>query len=511
MKDNAAAANLQYLEGSWIDHLEARLTELIGDRQEWSSPAELGAHLDSGYVRRPHLDYLSSRIVKAVKDVEGGQSRYLLVSMPPRLGKSLTVSVQTPAWLLHRHPDWPIMLLSHSPDLAAGWGRQVRRLVEDHPELGLSVASDAGAATDWETTEQGTVISKSIRQSITGRGAKVMILDDVVKDFADAHSRRSREFVWDWWQANSRTRLHPPSLVIVLGTRWHEDDVIGRLQSTEYDGDPAQWEVISLPALAEDGDLLGRKEGEPLLSPLLPQETPEQALVRWADIKQAVGSYAWAALFQQHPSPATGAIFKSDWWQFWEPSSLPTSFDRLITSWDTAFKGTDTSDYVVGQLWGTVGADRYLLKQVRARLTFTETLPTVEQFIESSVFVAPQGVYEHIVEDKANGTAVLDVLKTRVPGMIAVSPTDSKEARARAVTPEIEAGNVYLPAHADWLLDFVGEATQFPNGAHDDQVDAMTQALTRLRSLGSVVTLVPQATINRGFRRAGAPGLRRRA
>lgn len=496
---------------SWVDALAEEVAEKIGARQAWDSPLDLASHVDPGYVRRDHLTYLSGRLTKAVADVEAGQSRYLLVSMPPRTGKSHLVSTFFPTWLLHKHPEWEVMLLSHSPDLAAGWGRQVRRMVEGHPELGLTVAHDAGAATDWETTRGGTVLSKSIRQSITGRGAKVMILDDVVKDFADAHSATSREYVWDWWLANSRTRLHPPSLVVVVGTRWHEDDIIGRLRSPEYEGDPGQWEVISLPALADhnpeagERDLLGREPGEPLLSPLIRDENPVEALERWADIRRAVGTYAWSALFQGSPSPAAGAIFERDWWQFWRPGDLPEHFDRVLTSWDCAFKGTDTSDYVVGQLWGVHGAKRYLLKQVRGRWSFTETLPQMRAFISEATDLAPQGVHEHIVEDKANGTAVIDVLKDEIPGMVPVNPTNSKEARARAVTPDVESGSVVLPALAEWLPDFVSEHTAFPNGAHDDQVDCLTQALSRLRSAGSVVALVPSATINRGFRRAG-PG-----
>jgi predicted phage terminase large subunit-like protein len=344
-----------------------------------------------------------------------------------------------------------------------------------------------------------------------------MILDDIVKDFADAHSTSSREFIWDWWTANSRTRLHPPALVVVIGTRWHEDDIIGRLLSHEHEGDPEQWEVISFPALAPNPeatnpvtkkpfgpDLLGRKEGEPLLSPIV-DETPEQALERWADIRQAVGSYAWASLFMQSPEPSDGAIFNSNWWQFWRPGDLSeVSFDRYLTSWDMAFKKTDQSDYVVGQLWGAAGANRYLLKQVRKRMTFTETLIEVEQFVEMCKELVPDGVHEHIVEDKANGTAVLDVLKDKIPGMIPFSPgQDSKEARARAISPTVEAGNVYLPALADWLPDFLSEHKSFPNGAHDDQVDCATQALLRLRSAGSVVTLLPQGTINRAAYRPG--------
>jgi predicted phage terminase large subunit-like protein len=407
------------------------------------------------------------------------------------------------------------MLLSHDPSLASGWGRQVRRHVEESgSQIGLSISPDAGAAKEWETPQGGGLLSRSIRESVTGRGAKVMILDDLVKDFAEAHSPTTRDFTWDWWLANSRTRLHPPSLVVVIGTRWHEDDFIGRLLSDEYEGSPDQWEVLNIPALAEEPeavnpntkepfgeDILGRFPGEPLLSPLLPFETVPEALDRWQDIRVAVGEYAWAGLFQQRPAPAAGSIFQNDWWQFYDPTSIDEiHFDRKITSWDAAFKGTKDSDWVVGQVWGTVGARRYLLRQVRRRMPFTETLAVMEEFIATS------GAYEHIIEDKANGTAIIDVLKEKIPGLIPINPTASKEARARSVTPEVEAGNVYLPSSAPWLAEFLGEMGHFPHGAHDDQVDCTSQALSRLRSLGVVTPLVPQGSFRRGV---ATPGRRR--
>jgi predicted phage terminase large subunit-like protein len=511
------------LDDDWISQVEAEVLEQVGERKTWDTPILLAQAMDSAYIARPHLTYLAQRLAQAVRDVEGGVSRYLSVSMPPRLGKSFLTSVFFPLWVLHKHPAWELMLLSHDPSLAAGWGRQIRRGVENHgPMLDLAISKDAGAAKEWEVTKaskrtdrNGVVLSRSIRESVTGRGAKVMVLDDIVKDFAAAHSKKERDFVWDWWTANSRTRLHPPALVVAIGTRWHEDDFLGRLLSSEYDGDPAQWEVISFPALAEDPadidprtkapygpDSLGRKPGEPLLSPIV-KETKAEALERWADLRQAVGSYAWAALFQQAPAPAAGAIFNNDWWEYWDSKEDLPEFDRLMTSWDCAFKGTDSSDYVVGQLWGAKDADRYLLRQVRRRMTFTETISEMQSFIAACAeWNGGEEVTEHIVEDKANGTAVIDTLRSTIPGMVPVNPTESKEARARAVSPIVEARNVKLPAAWDGLPDFLSEHKSFPNAAHDDQVDCTTQALRRMRGSSATVAHTPQATVTRGYSRA---------
>lgn len=473
------------------------------------SPMAEAQLLDEGYREREHLKYLSARLAKAVADVEAGESRYVVVSMPPRAGKSQLTSVFLVLWLLHKHPEWKIGLISHDPSLAVLWGRMVRSLlIEKSKQMGVELAKDAGAAAEWMTTKRGGVTSRSVGQSITGRGFKVMIVDDAVKDFADAHSGTKRDALWAWWQANAQTRLEPPSLVVVIGTRWHEDDIIGRLLSPEHDGDPDEWEVIKFPALAEVEDVLGRKPGEPLISPLL-DETMEQAVARWEGLKRRVGTYAWNALYQQRPSPAKGMIFDVDWWRFWTSNPAHVSRDqagnadgkvvllepsvdlataRWMDSWDMAFKATSASDYVVGQRWAHLAALRYLIYQERARLTFTQTVKRMEIWgdRDNPTTPYPHLVHERLVEDKANGTAVLDTLRERISGLIPVNPTESKEARARSITPEPEAGNVLLPYPGDpgneWVTDLLSELREFPSGAHDDQVDALTQALNRMRT-----------------------------
>lgn len=467
--------------------------------------------LDPGYRVRDHLDYLSDRLTAAIAKVEQGTSQYMVVSMPPREGKSQLTSVYLPAWILHKHPEWPIGLISHDPSLAVKWGREVRALLEEKASLlGVKLAKDAGAAGEWLTTEKGGVLSRSVGQSITGRGFKVLIVDDAVKDFADAHSPVKREALWDWWLHNASTRQDGPWLVVFIGTRWHEDDVIGRLLSDEYDGDPDQWENIQFPAIAEDADVLGRKPGEPLLSPLL-DETQTEALKRWAQLKRSVGSYAWNALYQQHPSPAKGEIFNSDWWRFWTRNPANVTDDGKVVlldeealrramwldSWDCAFKATTSSDYVVGGRWAQVAANRYLMHQERARLSFTKTLARMLVWSDKANPSTPYAELVHLrlVEDKANGTAVIDTLTDRVPGMVPVNPTESKEARARAVTPECEAGNVFLPYPQDpgheWVTDLLSELREFPHGRHDDQVDALTQALQRMRTPVQASVVVP--------------------
>lgn len=518
----ADAAELEGIIASMPADAIEPLLGMIGSHAEAEmppSPAAQAVELDAGYLVRPHLQYLSDKLAEAVADVERGISRKLIVSMPPRHGKTELASVYLPLWLLRRNHRCKIGIISHSPNLAATWGRRVRRMVERYgPKLGLSIAPDAGAVSEWETPEGGGVMSRSIGQALAGVGFKVLIVDDPVRDFAAAHSESTRQAVWDWWTANAVTRLEPPSLVVVIATRWHEDDLIGRLLSPDHEGDPAEWETITLPALADhdpekgQADPLGREPGAPLLSPLVPaeDETPagiELALERFAELRRNVGSYAWSALFQQRPAPAAGAIFNAEWWRFWNTSPAAATEDgriqhlsldalrsgRVITSWDATFKDTKASDYVVGQRWARLRANRYLLDQVRARMSFTKTVAAMKAFVKTGI--AAELAHTHLVEDKANGPAILDALKDEISGLKPVNPRGSKEARARAITPEVESGNVFLPDPTmpgyEWVNAFIAEARSFPTGEHDDQVDGMTQALDDLRAGGFASITVP--------------------
>lgn len=492
--------------------------------------------IDEGYSERAHLSYLSDRLAAAVKDVEAGKTRFVTVSMPPRMGKSQMISVYTPLWLLHLHPEWKIGLISHSPTLAASWGRQIRRVVEDKgQQLGVQIAHDAGAVTDWETTRGGSVISRSAPgQSITGKGFKVMIVDDPVKNFADAHSYSSREAIWEWWKSDAFTRLERPALVIVVGTRWHQDDFIGRLLSSEHEGNPDDWEVISFPAIAEKNDVLGRAPGQPLYSPIVDGETEQKTIEEWEQIHRSVGSYAWSALYQQRPSPPEGAVFSTNWWRYWttdpaladylpdgtpDPNGKTVLVDpddwedgQWVDSWDCAFKGSDTSDFVVGQRWVRKGANRYLVAQQRNRWTFSETLAGMRKWARDDDPVAsPYGqlVHRRLIEAAANGDAIIDTLKDEISGIKPISPNGSKEARAQSISPEIESGNVLLPHPGQtgfrWVTDFVEEVREFPNSAHDDQVDSMTQALSDLRSKSTTMMHAPRRGLGGRGGRTGQP------
>jgi predicted phage terminase large subunit-like protein len=350
---------------------------------------------------------------------------------------------------------------------------------------------------------------------LTGRGARVLVIDDPVSDFVAAHSPRIRQNLWDWWLSVAQTRLEPPYLVMVTMTRWHEDDFVGRLFNEEYEGDPKDWERIVIPALAEKDDILGRAVDEPLLSPIIDEDL-DAATRRWEQTKINVGSYTWFGMYQQRPAPPKGAIFDAGWWKFWtwDPEKVQSdgrvvlldpgtiTGGEWLDSWDLNFDSE--GDYVVGQRWVKVAANRFLLDQVRGRWAFTETLRKMQRWagIDPSGQNDPlefdpydinqnpwgQNVHLRLIEKKANGAAAINVLKDKISGLKPINPTMNKEVRARSVTPEVESGNVYLPHPSDpgneWVTDLLSELRNFPHDANDDQVDALSQALMYFRPSG---------------------------
>lgn len=310
-----------------------------------------------------------------------------------------------------------------------------------------------------------------------------LIIDDPYKDGPQADSKAWNERVQSWWTEVAVPRLGPGVAVCIVQTRWREDDLTGWLQQRE-DGDI--WRVVNIPAQADhnpdkgETDLLGREPGEFMIS------ARGRSRDDWEARKKAMGTRAWTALCQGRPAPATGDIFDAGWWQQYEqpqwvvlPSGVHQAigFDEVIISVDCAFKDTDASDYVAMQVWGRRGVQAYLLDQVHDRMSFVETLQQFQMLAAKW----PQAVLK-LVEDKANGTALINMLSRSIGGIVPVEPEGSKVERAFAITPFVEAKNVFLPdpkIHL-WVYKLIEETKMFPRGAHDDQVDALTQALNRL-------------------------------
>jgi predicted phage terminase large subunit-like protein len=419
--------------------------------------------------------------------------RRLMVFMPPRHGKSELVSRKLPAFIFGRNPDAAIIATSYSADLAQRMNRDVQRIMSGDEyrrvfpgsmlfSKNIRTVADNIYLRNADIFEivghSGSYRGAGVGGGITGMGGNYIIIDDPVKNREEANSAVYRDKLWDWYTSTLYTRQEKDAGILVTLTRWHEDDLAGRLLEAAKTEGGDKWEIVIMPAIRESGDAAydPRAEGEPLWA-------DKYGLQSLLTIKATIGSYEWSALYQQRPSPGEGGLFKREWWQRWK--ELPGDLFDFIQSWDCAFKDSDSSDYVVGQVWARSKkhpANRYLLDQKRGRMTFTETVNAVRELSGKW-----KQTTRKLIEDKANGAAVMDVLKKEIHGIIPVEPKGGKIVRANAVTAVVEAGNVFIPdaTVAHWIGDFVEEFAAFPNGRHDDQVDAMTQANAYYNDKGS--------------------------
>jgi predicted phage terminase large subunit-like protein len=443
-------------------------------RAAWrASPAGYGLKLapvlPTGFTLWRHTALISREYVRCMS-VPGSR---LIINVQNQIGKSLLTSILGPAWILDHWPHLRVMLIAHGIDFATKFGRQSRDLVANNPDVfqrAQIVGGQDAATNDWHTTAGGSMFSTSIFR-VAGNPADRIQIDDPYASWKDAHSEVVRKSVFEAWESDVQGRIRPETSVCLTMTRYHADDLTGQLTDPKRNPEAKRWRVVRLPALAEpDGDPLGRAEGETIDERCRPRQF-------MLDRKATTSSYLWAGMYQQRPSPAGGGIIKRSWWKWYTMRPGIARFDEVIASWDMAFKETATSSFVVGQVWGRMGGDFYLLDQVRDRMDFPSTLVAVEALAGKWPMARAK-----LVEDKANGPAVIATLARRVPGLIAVAVEGSKEARLHAVSPLIEAGNVFLPDPrlAPWIGDFVEELSAFPAGSNSDMVDAASQALQRL-------------------------------
>lgn len=384
----------------------------------------------------------------------------IILSMPPRHGKTTFVSHWVPTWFLDQWPHKRVGLTSYGESLARTSGRIVRNQLTEFSE----VSKDSHAATEFLTSAGGGLFATGMGGSLTGRGFDLLIIDDPIKTIEEAMSEKVRQSHKDWFGAVAYTRLEPGATVIVCQTRWHEDDLAGYLINEHEDN----WTVINLPALAEVGDMLGRKEGEALC----PERYDSEALNK---IQKSIGNRFFVSLYQGSPTVQEGRIFRRGNWQRWNDKNKPETFDQIKISCDPNMK-EDGSSFIVIQVWGKRGADCYLLDQIRGKWGMTE-------FLEKFRAMCKKWPTAHRkeIENKAVGPAVENMLKREVVGIVLIEPKGGKEVRALAVEPIHESRNIFVPEDEvmyPWVNDLIEEAAVFPNGKNDDQVDTMTQAIS---------------------------------
>ncbi len=404
----------------------------------------------------------------------------LMIFMPPGSAKSTYASVVAPTYVMGKIPNYKIILASYGQDLARRHGRRARQIVKSDrfsSMYGCGLSRQTSAADEWALTNGSEYLACGILSGITGNRANGILIDDPVKGREQADSPTIRNKTWSAYVDDLLTRLIPGGWVVLVQTRWHEDDLAGRLLPKGYNGesgmirctDGKDWEVINLPAQAERADdPLGRKVGEYLWPEWFDEE-------HWATFKTQ--SRTWSALFQQRPRPDEGGVFKEAWIRN-RYNEIPIAASTIVHSWDTAQKEKQINDPSACTVWHHGrGAPGYYLRDVyRKRMDY----PTLKrQVINMAERDRPSAI---LIEDKSSGQSLIQELQqtTSLP-VIAIEPDGNKIFRASEVSSMVEAGLLRLPEKAPWLADFEGEFFAFPLSSNDDQVDSVSQFLKWVR------------------------------
>jgi predicted phage terminase large subunit-like protein len=392
-----------------------------------------------------------------------------MVFMPPRHAKSETISKYFTSWFLGTYPDKKVILTSYEADFAATWGARSRNVLEDHHhDFGVELDNTSSARNRWDTSQGGGMTTAGVAGPITGKGGDIIIIDDPVKSFEQANSPTYRDKVWDWYDSTLYTRREPGASIILIMTRWHEDDLAGRLLDSSSD----PWVVVSLPAIAEEEDPIGRQPGEALW----PERYPIDELHR---IKRQIGEYWFSALYQQQPQPSEGGLLKRDWLHYYD-HPLPTESDHfhVYQGWDLAISEKDSADYTVCT---TIGYDTikrlfYVLDWYRDQIDFpTQVKKVLELYHKFKPVVV--GI-EDVAYQRALPQAVLDkqLLPIRQVGRVR-----DKVTRIISRFTYFEQGRVLLPEGHECLGDFEREYVYFPQGRYDDMLDSLELALGLVR------------------------------
>lgn len=461
------------IENPFLDEIDVEDIEAeINIRLARASYLEYVKYTNQGYKESKFHNYLCNEIQKFIEKVDSSAFDILLLSVPPQFGKSTSVTETLPAYYLGKNPDKKVIICGYNEDFAIRFGRRNKEKIEEFngaifPECKLAEAPRSNV--EFETTRKGRCISRGILSGLTGNTADLFIIDDPIKNRQEADSETTRATIWNEYLNSVRTRIKPGGKLIVIQTRWHEDDLYGMIAKNEKNVT-----IINIPCECDsEDDVLGRNIGDSLC----PEIGRGNAWLR--EFKQAYvgkeGSRAWTALYQGKPVAMEGNLIRREWWKYYDEPPKELKLPYVIISVDAAFKDGDDNDFVAIQVWGKKDRNYYLLDAIKKHLNFVDTLAAIRNLksqYEDTIFI--------LIEDKANGTAIINVLSSEMEGVIPVKPEGGKVTRANAVSPAIESGRVFLPRFASFVDEFVSECSAFPNGAHDDQVDAMTQALNRM-------------------------------
>ena len=474
-----------------IDAVIAKIMELPVNEQE-AFFSELAEYENSVKRERAQVDFASfvkemwpgfidgrhhKVMGKKFQEIAEGKVKRLIINMPPRHTKSEFASFLLPAWFLGKFPGKKIIQTSNTAELAVGFGRKVRNLVdsEQYAKIfpNVNLRSDSKAAGRWATNVGGEYFAIGVGGTVTGKGADLLIIDDPHSEQEAALAATSPEVfdkVYEWYTSGPRQRLQPGGSIIVVMTRWSKKDLTGKILQSMIDKDGEHWEVISFPAILPSGN------------PLWPEfwSLPELEALR---LELPAGK--WNAQYQQEPTSEEGAIIKREWWKLWEPEKPPRC-EFIIQSWDTAFTKSERADYSACTTWGVFYKDEnqndpnvILLDAFKKRMEFPELKEKAFNYYkewEPDAF---------IVEAKASGAPLIFELRAMGIPVQEFTPSrgNDKMVRINSVSDLFASGKVWAPA-TRWADELIEEMAAFPNSDHDDLVDSSTQALIRFRKGG---------------------------
>lgn len=475
---------------------KAHYEQFLRLQLELQSPADYAAARDPEFLRPPHVELLNSILVKltagTLLKADGTPYRKLLVTEPPRHGKSEFISKWAPAWFLKRFPRKKVGVCGYEAEFAASWGRKVRDILEEDPTA-PKIRSDNRAAHRWELEAGGGMFTAGVGGPLTGKGFQWLDIDDPIKNFEDASSETMRDKAWDWVRSTALTRLEPGGFTTLVMTRWHADDIAGRFLAEEAD----DWYHLDLPAIAGEADPLGRKVGEALW--------PERYSIHDLEkLRKTVGPQIWASLYQQKPYVEGGGLFRTDRVRLYTshevhnqdtgavesrflklrrpdgpPEALPETRMATFGVIDLAASTRTTADFSVFALFGVSFSpedgedDRklILLRSFRARIEGADHMNTLERLHKEwqpRFWGIERATYGLSLVQTATRTGKIPIRELK--------PAWDKVSRAYAAGALLEAGRLYFPKDEPFTDEWLSEMVQFPNGRHDDMVDTLSYA-----------------------------------
>jgi predicted phage terminase large subunit-like protein len=479
--------------------VKAKIFELVEELEERKS-AEQAQKSFMAFVQKVWPAFIHgahhAKMAEAFEKVAEGKIKRLIINMPPRHTKSEFASYLLPAWFLGKFPNKKVIQTSHTAELAVGFGRKVRNLVDQdtYREIfpGVGLQTDSKAAGRWATNKGGDYFAIGVGGAVTGKGADILIIDDPHSEQEAAQAEINPEIydkTYEWYTSGPRQRLQPGGAIIIVMTRWSKKDLTGQVIKAASQRSGEEWEVIEFPALLPSG------------KPLWPQFWPRSELEA---LQKELPHGKWMAQYQQNPTSESSAIVKREWWQVWEDDEAPNC-DFTLMSWDTAFEKSNRADYSALTHWGVFyhpddtglpQANIILLNAFRERMEFPKLKQTaIDQFNEWE----PDSV---IIEKKASGAPLIYEMRAMGIPVQEFTPSkgNDKISRLNAVSDLFASGRVWAP-NTHWAEEVIEEVASFPAGEHDDYVDSVSLALMRFRKGGYIRTLLDEEDELPSFRR----------